>query len=63
MATKKRKTTSYERLRKHPMTLYVEPEQYERLKRASERTLAPMMAIVREGLELILASKYETKGT
>jgi hypothetical protein len=56
---KKRKTSSYERLRKHPMALYLEPTQYERLKRASATSLVPMQAILRQGLELILTTKYE----
>lgn len=52
---KTRPKSSYERLKKKPMALYLEPEQYKRLKRASEQTLVPMQAILRQGLELILA--------
>jgi hypothetical protein len=58
---KKRKSSSYERLRKTPMSLYLEPAQYERLKKASAISLAPMQAILREGLELILTTKYEAE--
>ena len=62
MTTRKKKTNSHNRLRKRPMCLYVEPEQYERLKRASADSLVPMMAILREGLDAILAAKYGEGG-
>jgi hypothetical protein len=39
-------------------TVYIEPEQAERLKLLHERTKVPVAVYIREGIELILA-KYE----
>jgi predicted DNA-binding protein len=57
MEKRRRKPSSYERLRKTQMALYLEPEQASALAALSERTRVPKQVYLREGLDLILA-KY-----
>jgi hypothetical protein len=40
----------------------LEPQQFDRLHRVSARTAVPMQAILRQGLELVLATKYGEGG-
>ena len=44
-------------LKKKQVPLYLEPEQYEQLKKLHEETRVPMQVYLREGVDMILA-KY-----
>ena len=54
----KRKQSSRDRLRKVQTVLYLEPDQFARLKRVNEQTGIPMQVVLRQGLEMVLAAKY-----
>jgi hypothetical protein len=53
-----RKPNSSDRLKKSQLALYLEPEQYEALKRLHEVTRVPMQVYLREGLDMVL-DKYK----
>jgi hypothetical protein len=55
MTTKKRKTSSVERLLKTQLAIYLEPEQAVALKALSARTRVPQQVYLREGLDYVLA--------
>jgi predicted DNA-binding protein len=53
---KARKPNSSDRLKKHQMAIYIEPEQYEALKALSTRTRVPQQVYIREGIDMVLAT-------
>ena len=48
-------------LKKKAVPLYLEPEQYEALKKLHEETRVPMQVYLREGVDMVLA-KYSKRG-
>lgn len=56
----RRKLNSRDRLKKTPMSLYLEPSQAQALRELSARTRVPAQVFIREGLDLIL-TKYGQK--
>ena len=45
--------------RKIPTTVYIEPEQDQRLKSLSERTNVPVAEYIRKGIDLVLQANQE----
>ena len=56
----RRKLNSRDRLKKTPLSLYLDPPQAKALRELSARTRVPAQAYLREGLDHILA-KYGKK--
>ena len=48
------------KLKKKQLPLYLEPEQYEQLKKLHEETRVPMQVYLREGLDMVL-KKYSKR--
>jgi predicted DNA-binding protein len=48
------KTSSRQRRKKLAITVYITPEQDRRLRRLHERTMVPIAAYVRQGIDLVL---------
>jgi len=53
-----RKPNSSDRLKKTQIAMYLEPEQFEALKKLHDKTRVPMQVYLREGLDMVL-QKYK----